>query len=113
MKYCSNCGKEMRNSETICPGCGCEVGHQRVKYIYRERSSSNDKLKTAAKVFMVLSTVIGGITCYLVPLLWCIPMTIAYFKKVENDEEISISFKICCLIFVSLVAGIFMLCDND
>lgn len=60
---------------------------------------------------MVICTVIMGF--YLIPLAWCIPMTIIYFKKVNNGEEVSTAFKICCLLFVSLFAGIFMLCDRE
>lgn len=50
---------------------------------------------------------------YLIPLYWCIPMTIIYFKKVKNNEPISVGFKICSLLFVSLIGGVLMLCDNE
>ncbi len=46
------------------------------------------------------------------PLAWYIPMTIIYFKKTKNNEEISIAFKICALLFVNTIAGILMICDN-
>ena len=26
MKYCTKCGKELRDEAVICPGCGCAVG---------------------------------------------------------------------------------------
>lgn len=83
-------------------------------------------LKTAAKVFMIISCAICGVlflaniylgivaalSC-LVPLCWQIPMTIVYFEKLKNGERIGTGFKVCSLLFVSLVAGILMLCDND
>lgn len=48
----------------------------------------------------------------LLPLIWQIPMTIIYFLKAKNNEDISIAFKICILLFVSPVAGILMLCGS-
>lgn len=47
-----------------------------------------------------------------IPLAWQIPMTVVYFKRTKNEQDVSIAFKICALIFVSPIAGILMLCDN-
>ena len=44
------------------------------------------------------------------PLAWMIPMTVHYFKKTMAGEPTTLTFKICTLLFVSLLAGIFMLC---
>lgn len=68
-------------------------------------------LATAAKVFMILGTIIMGL--YLIPLAWCLPMTISYCKKLKTGQPISTGFKVCCLLFVSLLGGIFMLCDKN
>lgn len=70
-------------------------------------------LITATKIFMIIGTVILGITGFLVPLAWCIPMTVIYFKKIERGEPLSVVFKVCSLLFVSLLAGIFMLIDSE
>ena len=70
-------------------------------------------LITATKIFMIIGTVIMGITGFLVPLAWCIPMTVIYFKKIERGEPLSVAFKVCSLLFVSLLAGIFMFIDNE
>ena len=75
-----------------------------------EEKTGSSGLKTAAKVLLIIGTVIQGF--YLVPLLWCLPMTISYFRKVKNNEEITSGFKVCVLLFVNAVAGILMLCDN-
>jgi len=40
-------------------------------------------------------------------------MTVVYFRKVKNHEPIGTGFKVCSLLFVSLVGGILMLVDND
>ena len=37
--------------------------------------------------------ILGLISC-----AWTIPMTVSYFKKLENHETISIGFKICSLL---------------
>lgn len=90
------------------------------------QSSKSSGLKTAAKVFMIISCamcgvlflaniylgIVAALSC-LVPLFWQLPMTIVYFEKLKNGERVGTGFKVCSLLFVSLVAGILMLCDND
>lgn len=74
----------------------------------------NDTKKTLqliAKIFMVLGTAVQAI--FLLPLVWCIPMTIYYFKKVDAGEEVGLVFKVCALLFVNLVAGVLMLLENE
>lgn len=68
-------------------------------------------LSVAAKVFMIISTVVYGL--YIIPLAWCLPMTISYSKKIKNGEPVSTGFKVCTLLFVNLIADILMLCDNN
>ena len=89
-------------------------------------SSKSSGLKTAAKVFMIISCAMCGVLflaniyfgiaralSYLVPLCWQLPMTLVYFEKVKNGERVGTDFKVCSLLFVNIVAGILMLCDND
>lgn len=109
MKYCTKCGNELMDEAVICPKCGCSTGYQAPEK--KEGSTQNSGLKMAAKIFMIISTVVLGF--YLIPLAWCIPMTISYFKKVQNNEPVSTGFKVCSLLFVNTVAGILMLCDKD
>ncbi len=70
-------------------------------------------ITTAAKVFMILGTIATSLGGYLIPLAWCLPMTIVYFKKLKTGQPISTGFKVCSLLFVSLIGGILMLCDKD
>ena len=108
MKYCTKCGNELLDDAVICPKCGCLAdGDKEIKV----KTNDVSGLKTAAKVFMILSCVLLGI--YLIPLCWCVPMTVSYCKKVKNGEPVGIGFKICCLLFVSVIGGVLMLCDND
>lgn len=108
MKYCSKCGKELLDEAVICVGCGSWCSTP-VKPQATEVESSG--LKLAAKILMILGTVLMGF--YLIPLAWCIPMTVSYCKKIKTGQPIGTGFKVCSLIFVSLVAGIIMLIDRD
>lgn len=104
--FCSKCGAEVRDEAVICPNCGCEI----------EKAATHSKngvsgLKIAAKVFMIIATVCSA-WC-LIPLAWTLPMTISYSRKIKAGEPVGVGFKICSLLFVSLIAGILMLCDND
>lgn len=40
------------------------------------------------------------------PLLWMIPMTVSYGKKIAHGEKVSVGFKICTLLFVGFLSGI-------
>ena len=74
------------------------------------KAMENADLRKAAKILMVISTVIGGFA--ILPLAWSIPMTVAYFKKVKEGRKAGLCFKICSLLFVNIFAGVYMLCDD-
>ena len=59
---------------------------------------------------MIIATVISGFA--IIPLCWCIPMTVYYSKRIKTGEPIDIGFKICTLLFVSTLSGILMLVDD-
>ena len=99
---CKNCGAYMLDDATVCPGCGAPV---------EKAPASPSTLATVAKIFMILGTVFNGI--YILPLIWCIPMTVHYNKCIKEGKPVSVGFKVCALLFVSLIGGILMLCDND
>lgn len=104
MKYCTKCGHELVDEAVICTNCGCAVQGNKTE----ENASS---LQKAAKILMIIATVVSGL--YIIPLAWCIPMTVSYCKKIKRKEPVGMGFKICSLLFVSLVAGVLMLIDND
>ncbi len=110
MKYCSHCGNELLDEAVICPKCGCQVDI--IKKDKTSTPSDKEILKTVAKVFMIIGCVAGA-AAFLIPLAWCIPMTVVYWRKVDNNEPVSVGFKVCTLLFVNLVAGILMLCTDD
>ena len=134
MKYCTKCGNQIADESTFCPVCGAQVAApqaapqvapqqpeqpyaQPQQYYapqqpaYYAPVKQESGLTTAAKILMIVGTVFMGF--YLIPLAWCIPMTVIYFRKLKNNEPISTGFKVCCLLFVSLIGGILMLCDKE
>ena len=107
--FCVHCGNEVSDEAVICIHCGCALKPQKLNS--GSNQSSVSTLKTVANVFMIISTILMGF--YLIPLIWCIPMLCCYSSKIRNGEPISIGFKICILIFVSLIGGILLLCDKE
>ncbi len=134
MKFCKNCGTQLEDAVAFCPQCGatCEQPQQQAyqqpqqpqQQAYQQQAYQQpyqqpyapaprpiSGLATAAKILMIVSTVVMGL--YLFPLAWCIPMVISYNNKLKNGEPVSIAFKICTLLFVNTIAGVLMLCDKD
>ena len=109
MRYCTKCGNQIMDEAIVCPACGCATEHFHNSYAAERKNTSG--LKTAAKVLMIISTVVMGL--YIIPLAWCLPMTIIYCNKIKRGEHISTGFKVCSLIFVNTIAGILMLCDTE
>lgn len=113
MKYCSKCGTELFDDAVICLKCGCpaesniQFSPQAPTYPVQEKGDT-----TAAKVFMIIGTVFWAII-FPLTLAWCLPMTLSYCGKVKCGKPISTGFKVCTLLFVNLIAGILMLCDNN
>lgn len=119
MKFCPNCGNQMDDTAMFCSNCGFQQNaqpYQNVNPVYnnypvQEAYATESALKTVAKVFMILSTVILGLS--IIPLAWCIPMTVYYFNRTKYRQPVGVGFKICTLIFVNIISGVLMLCDNE
>lgn len=110
MKYCSHCGQALSENLNVCPVCG-KTNEPQASSAPQEPKESG--LATAAKIFMILGTIVNAISGVLIPLAWCLPMTISYCRKLKRGEPIGTGFKVCSLLFVSLVGGILMLCDKE
>lgn len=132
MKYCSHCGAEIEDEAAICVHCGCATNDNKPK-------AANNNMGKIALIFMiigcigtplsVLTQILGffdsaetmilgiiGIIIGLLPLAWCIPMTVHFSRKYKNGESVGVGFKVCTLLFVNLIAGILMFCmpsDNN
>jgi hypothetical protein len=80
---------------------------------YRVSTKNESKgLKIAAKVFLILGAVLNLFSIWF-SFVWSIPMIIIYFTKVKKGEKIGVGFKIGCMLLVSMLGGIFMLCDKE
>ncbi len=56
-----------------------------------------------------------GLICMLVYLVFAIASGVVlavYDRKVDLGEKVGTAFKVCTLLFISIIAGILMLCDN-
>lgn len=138
MKYCSRCGCELNDNDAFCPKCGTRASDA-ASSSYTQYSNSgytntntnntksnNDTLLKVAFGFGVASIVICvlyffiAITisliafAYLIPLCYALPMTIMIYKAMKDPKyKLSLAFKICYLLFVSLVSGICLLCMKE
>lgn len=120
MKTCKRYGTEIDDKTVFCPKCGYANGRTQFT-----DNTSHNRLRIAAKVFMILgcivnsfillplatlaATTVGTILIMCIPLIWCIPITVDYWK---NCDIVGVTFKISTLLFVSQIAGILMLCDK-
>ena len=66
MKYCTHCGAEMLDDAVVCVKCGCSV---------KPPAKKDDTMKLIVKIFMILGCISFGWA--LIPLAWCIPMTVS------------------------------------
>jgi len=71
-------------------------------------TSNNDEIFfLVAFIFMLLSTIATGLL--IVPLFWMIPMTVHCWRVYKGTKPNTTVFGVCTLIFVNLIAGIFLL----
>ena len=65
-------------------------------------------MRKAAYIISIISTVLAGVV--LIPLLWCIPMTLATKKAIDDNQE-HITLGICHIFFMplGLISGILLL----
>ncbi len=138
MKYCPKCGAELLDEAEMCPSCGESLAKKsssnngtlytvaKVFMIITIAASligalmsvitlaGLGSLATSAEELAALKiTQIAALIGYLIPLAWCIPMTISLSKKVKNREPISTAFKVCTLLFVNIISGICLLCAKN
>ena len=124
MNYCPKCGERVDDSMMFCPKCGANLVDNVPVPEYESNNNNNNNtgnnnksgdsrktLRYLALAFMIL----GCVTTlpFLIPLAWRIPMTVYYYGTITRGEKQSVGFKVCSLIFCSVVAGILMLVDED
>ncbi len=67
-------------------------------------------LPLAAFILMIVGIVAQA--WLIIPLAWCIPMTVIYYNKIKRNEPVGTGFKVCTLLFVNTISGILMLVDD-
>jgi len=105
MKYCTHCGAELVDDAVLCIHCGCQTEKGKP-----QTQAKDDSIQTVIKVFLIFGCISLG--WLLVPLAWCIPITVSIFRKMNAGEPISTGLKVCSLLFVNLIAGICLLCSD-
>lgn len=138
MRYCTNCGTPLNDDATNCPNCGAPATGEQPENNGFSISAAPaapapaapkkaSGLVTAAFVLMILGclTTVGmaltnmpqqgvlGFILGLIPLVWQIPMTCLAAVKRASGERFSTGFKVCTLLFVSLIGGICLLCEKE
>ncbi len=108
MKYCTHCGTEILDEAVICVKCGCRAEHEKAALVPVQE---NDTLDIIIKIFLIIGCISQG--WMLIPLAWCIPITVSIFHAMRDKRPIGTGIKVCALIFVNLVAGICLLCKAD
>lgn len=109
MKYCVHCGAEIHDEAVICVKCGCSV--EPPVSTPAKQDTENDTLDTVIKVFLIIGCIAQG--WVILPLAWCLPITISIFNRMRDKRPIGTGLKVCTLLFVNLVAGICLLCRNE
>lgn len=75
----------------------------------REKSGG---LLMAAFILNIVCTVLLAV--FILPLAWCIPMTVRSYGIYKGKKPNTVAFGVCTLLFVSLISGILMLvADKD
>ncbi len=106
MKFCSKCGKEIVDEAVVCPNCGCAVASADAP-----GAAGSDGLGIAAKIFLIIGCVYIGWA--IINLAWFLHITISICGKMKRGEPVGTGLKVCALLFVSLIAGILLLCRED
>ena len=108
MKYCVYCGAEIHEEAVICVRCGRSVVPIVSQTVAKQQ---DDTLNIIVKVFLILGCVAQG--WLLLPLAWCLPITISVFRSFRDGKPVGTGMKICALLLVNVIAGICLLCMND
>ena len=112
MKYCTHCGAEIFDDAVVCVKCGRSVEtHKPITAEVQQVPQTDDTMITVVKVFLILGCISQG--WLIIPLAWCLPITISIFNSFKEKRAVSTGMKVCSLIFVSLVAGVCLLCIDD
>lgn len=121
MKYCQYCGEALDDAARFCVKCGRKtvelankagVWQQEAEQVSAPPSALyNSGPDSVSRVFMIVCCVL--LSLMIVPMSWCIPMTVILCKKLREHRVIGTGFKVCIMLFVSIVSGILLLCRDE
>lgn len=111
MKFCTKCGAQLEDDIKYCSFCGNPVGNENVQNYSGNNGETKNTLKKIAFIFMIIATCI--VSFVILPLAWCLPMTLSLNNKIKNNEKISLTFAVCTLIFVSPIAGVLLIVEEN
>ena len=142
MSFCTMCGSKLDDNAIACPTCGSVVEgiESNVEYAapqqtyaapqqsyaapqnyqvngqyYNTASQNNEPGKIEGISLAVLILMIVGTVAQswmIIPLAWCIPMTISYCNKIKRNEPVGTGLKVATLLLVNTIGGILMLVDD-
>ena len=108
MKFCVHCGGEIHEEAVVCVKCGRSVESPKPVVA---NTNNDDTMSTVVKVFLIIGCIAQG--WMILPLAWCLPITISVFNSFRDKKPIGTGLKVCTLLFVNLIAGVCLLCMND
>lgn len=136
---CQKCGNVIQENQNFCAKCG-EPAQSNSENILDNNTTptlpkKDIKKYSVASAFFVLSIIIRvvvllamlAVDCTYgnpnalgidflslsIPFLWIIPMYIHLKNCIEFKQSVTLSFKICTLLFVSTIGGIILLCTDE
>ena len=86
--FCTHCGAEINDDAFVCVKCGCRVDQKLPAA--QANAQRDDTMVTVIKVFLILGCIAEG--WLLIPLAWCIPMTVKIFNCLKTGK-----YARCCL----------------
>ena len=111
MKFCTHCGNEVNDDAVICVKCGCAISKEKVDEVTSKKDETKTTMCLIAFILNILSTISLG--AFIIPLAWCIPMTIRSYKMYKGEKEITTDFGVCELIFLNTISGILHLVAKE
>lgn len=133
--FCSKCGKENPDQAAFCSTCGAPISQPAAQQAAPAPAPAAPYTPPAAPVapgatiteegqiypmeekdrtLRLINFILCVITCVLVcwaivPLAWCIPMTVHSWGIYKGTKPNTTAFGVCTLIFVDIIGGILLL----
>jgi len=103
MKYCDNCGKELKQSEKFCPQCGNNLNKKTVVYNVPPQPRDN-----AIAIIGFILSLTGVVTCgtFTIPSIVVSIIGFCYRKKYDKPRN---GFTISSLIINAIVVLLYIL----